>query len=395
MIAVALAHPTDLVIALLGVLPLFAALWLALLAACSADVSEPGLPTPPLFFDVVVPAHDEEAGIAATLRSLREMDWPLDLFRVVVVADNCSDRTAAIAASEGAQVLRRDDPARIGKGWALRLAFSRSVYEGRADAVVVVDADTLVSANLLRSFAARLAQGAIAVQADYRVRNALSSPRRSLAAVAFGAFHGLRSRARERLGLSCGLRGNGMCFSREALERVPYDAVSLVEDVEYGLRLAEEGVRVWSAQEAAVLGEMPQTAAGSAAQQQRWESGRRSLRKRAVADIGRALRRRDAVLFEAAADLLLPRLSMLAAATVAGLSTAVSLALTGAGGASVLVWGTAALLLCVYVARGWSLSGTGAAGLRALAVAPAFVAWKVGMLVRSRAPERWTRTPRG
>ncbi|MFL5409556.1 MAG: glycosyltransferase, partial [Myxococcales bacterium] len=254
---------------------------------------------------------------------------------------------------------------------------------------------TLVSPNLLRAFAARLALGALAVQADYRVRNALSSPRRSLAAVAFGAFHGLRSRARERLGLSCGLRGNGMCFSREALERVPYDAVSLVEDVEYGLRLAEEGVRVWSAQEAAVLGEMPQTAAGSAAQQQRWESGRRSLRKRAVADIGRALRRRDAVLFEAAADLLLPRLSMLAAATVAGLSTAVSLALTGAGGASVLVWGTAALLLCVYVARGWSLSGTGAVGLRALAAAPAFVAWKVRMLARSRAPERWTRTPRG
>ncbi|MFL5409192.1 MAG: glycosyltransferase family 2 protein, partial [Myxococcales bacterium] len=168
MIAVALAHPTDLVIALLGVLPLFAALWLALLAACSADLAGPGLPAPPLFFDVVVPAHDEEAGIAATLRSLREMDWPLDLFRVVVVADNCSDRTAAIAASEGAQVLRRDDPARIGKGWALRVAFSRSLYEARADAVVVVDADTLVSANLLRSFAARLAQGAIAVQADYR-----------------------------------------------------------------------------------------------------------------------------------------------------------------------------------------------------------------------------------
>src|SRR4051794_5000600 len=219
-IAVGLLGSLDLALALLGLLPLLAAFWLAALAACSADVPEPRVLMPAFFFDVVVPAHDEEAGIAATLRSLRAVAWPPDRFRVLVVADNCSDRTAAIAEAEGARVLRRDDQAHIGKGWALRLAFRRSLEEGRADALVVVDADTLVSTNLLRAFAARLAQGALAVQADYRVRDPLSSPRRSLAAVAFGAFHALRSRARERLGLSCGLRGNGMCFSRQALERV-------------------------------------------------------------------------------------------------------------------------------------------------------------------------------
>ena len=121
-------------------------------------------------FHVIVPAHDEAQGIAKTVTNLLGVDYPRELFEVVVVADNCTDDTAARARAAGARVFERVDRERRGKGYALAHAFEATVAEGKADAVVVVDADTVVSPNLLRAFDARLRQGAKAVQADYAVQ---------------------------------------------------------------------------------------------------------------------------------------------------------------------------------------------------------------------------------
>ena len=72
---------------------------LALLSYRSAAVATVGAPT--TRFAVVVPAHDEEAGIVATVKSLLTTDYPGDRRQVIVVADNCEDATAARAAEAG------------------------------------------------------------------------------------------------------------------------------------------------------------------------------------------------------------------------------------------------------------------------------------------------------
>ena len=113
-----------------------------------------------LRFDVIVPAHDEAAVIEAAVASLRKLDWPAESFRILVVADNCSDATAALARAAGADVIERFDTTLRGKGYALALAFQHSQARKWADAVVVVDADTQVSANLLEAFSARIETGA-------------------------------------------------------------------------------------------------------------------------------------------------------------------------------------------------------------------------------------------
>src|SRR5205823_3666605 len=102
---------------------------------------------------------------------------------------------------------------RRGKGYALAHAFEHALDDGFADAVAVVDADTSVSPNLLRAFAGRFDRGAVAAQAEYGVSNPEASWRTRLMVIALSLFHTLRSLARERLGVSAGLRGNGMAFS--------------------------------------------------------------------------------------------------------------------------------------------------------------------------------------
>jgi 1,2-diacylglycerol 3-beta-glucosyltransferase len=386
----------DAVLLLLALPVLAAAAWLALLAVLARPRPPPPEVAPRTRFAVVVPAHDEEAGIGRTVENLRAAAWPAERRRVLVVADNCSDRTAERAREAGAEVLVRTDAARRGKGYALALAFETVLREGWADAVVVVDADTLVSPNLLSAFAARLERGARALQAHYAVRDPDRSWRTRLMALAFSIFHGARSLGRERLGVSSGLRGNGMCFTPGVLAAVPHDAFSVVEDLEYGVRLGEAGIRVEYVPEAEVKGDMPATEEASRPQRRRWEGGRSTLfRTHAGRLLRRALAERDLVLFDLFMDLAVPPLTRLVALTSGGV-VASALASAWAGRPLVALWPwlAAALCLTLYVLRGARLAGPG--GLRDLLFAPAYVAWKIGLLLRRPAAPKtaWVRTPR-
>lgn len=347
---------------------------------------------------ILVPAHDEEAGIADTIRSLLSVDYPREKLELVVVADNCSDRTADVAREAGARVLLRQDTERQGKGYALRFAFDHILAEGATEALVVVDADTVVSSNLLSAFAARLVRGAQALQAHYGVRNTGESWRTRLLTIAFEAFHGVRSLARERLGLSCGLRGNGMAFTADMLRAVPHEAWSIVEDLEYGIHLAYAGYRVQYVEEARVFGQMAATEKASRSQRRRWEGGRRRMaRAHAATLLRRAWTERNAVLLDLAFDVLVPPLATTALACFLGLAaSAAALAVGVPMRVAPLLWGVAAASLAVYVARAWALSGLGARGLLDLLAAPAYIAWKLALWLW-RAPHRsrgWVRTER-
>jgi 1,2-diacylglycerol 3-beta-glucosyltransferase len=355
-------------------------------------------------FQIVIPAHDEAAGIAQTVESLAAVDYPGHLFEVVVVADNCRDDTAQRARAAGARVLERADETLRGKGYALAYAFEGCIAAGDVDAVVVVDADTLVSPNLLRAFDARLQAGAKAVQADYAVRNPDEGWRTRLMAIAFGMFHVVRSAGRENLGVSCGLRGNGMCFATALLEEVPHDAFSVVEDLEYGIRLGQHGYRVHYAGEAHVYGEMVSSEKASRSQRQRWEGGRLQMAKRhALPLLTRAIKERNPVLADLAMDVLVPPLSLLVVATVAGTAVCAGLAvIRRRPNAGLFLFGASSVFLAAYAARGWQVSGTGVRGLATLGYAPVYMVWKAslrfkGALRRTRkaAPEEWVRTARG
>jgi cellulose synthase/poly-beta-1,6-N-acetylglucosamine synthase-like glycosyltransferase len=280
----------------------------------------------------------------------------------------------------------------------LEYAFGQSLADGRADAVVVVDADSEVSPNLLRAFSARLETGAPAVQAFYGVRNPAASWRTRLMAVALGLFHMLRSLGRERLRCSTGLRGNGMCFSTAVLKEVPHQAFSIVEDLEYGVRLGMAGRRVHFAPEARVLGDMAVRGAAADVQRRRWEGGRLLMaRQFGLPVLWRGLRTRDRVLVDLGLDLLVPPLAYLAAAAVVGTGAAMAASwLAGRLLWPAWPWGVSLAALVVYVARGWWLSGTGLLGLLGLLGAPVYLVWKIGLMVspRGRSNKEWVRTPR-
>ena len=381
---------------LLGVPAAFSSGYLLLLTLFSGKAAEPAAPLRVLRFDVIVPAHDEAVLIGRVVRSLLRMDWPSAALRVVVVADNCTDDTAALARAAGADVLERHNATLRGKGYALEHAFRASLARGWADAVVIIDADSEASSNLLIACAARLQLGAHAVQVHYGVLEPRASWRTRLLCIAMAAFHRVRSRARERLGLSCGFRGNGWCVTHALLEQVPYQAFSLAEDIEYGIELGLAGHRIHYADEAFVNGEMVADAASAGTQRQRWELGRwQLLQTKTVALLRTAVKRHSPICLDLDIDLLVLPLSYVALNVVALLAIALAMSPWQTAAIPWLWVGAAcAASLVVYVLRGWQLSGMGALGLADLARAPFFLIWKVCLLLRSRGSRAWVRTPR-
>ena len=333
-------------------------------------------------FAIVIPAHNESRILGTTLASIRELDYPGELVDVFVIADNCTDRTASVAKKGNVHSLVRHDPDHWGKGYALDWGFSQILTAGHHEAFVVIDADTIVDSGFLQAVNRRLCEGARVVQGYYDVQHPSSSPVESLSYLGFVARRLLRHRGRSKLGWSSNLLGNGMCFAREILERFGWRTTSIVEDVEFGMLLQLEGVRVVFAEDAKVYAEIPSTFAGAANQRGRWDLGKlRVARKFLFRLIREFFRRRDFSCLDAAMELLIPPFPITISLMTAGF---VGFWLWGYTGLtpSLFIWLAVALNMGVYIFMCLITAQAGFKVYLSLLYAPYFVVWRLYLMIR-------------
>ncbi|HSS59984.1 MAG TPA: WecB/TagA/CpsF family glycosyltransferase [Candidatus Limnocylindrales bacterium] len=349
---------------------------------------------------VLVPAHNEEQLIARCVESLRSQSYPRHLYRIVVVADNCTDATAVAALNAGAEVMARHDLSAQGKGRALRWSMDRLLTsDPDLDAVVVVDADSIADPDLLSSLAACFEAGHEVVQGEYLVLAEDGSLRTRLGELAFLLFHRVRLSGRAALGMPASLVGNGMLFGRSTLLAHPWAAYTSVEDLEYSLNLREAGVRPAYAAHARVRGPMAPGYRAGSGQRVRWEGGRLYLaRTRILRLVKAAASRRDPSLLDAAVDLAVPPLAAFALIDVAGLGLAAAAsALRIAPGWVVATWAFAIVALAGFVLIGLRAGRAPLYLYLALLEVPRFLVWKLvayARIVGGFDPSSWERTHR-
>jgi cellulose synthase/poly-beta-1,6-N-acetylglucosamine synthase-like glycosyltransferase len=378
-----------------GLAAIVSYLLLLTVAACFAPrTTAPRQGAPTSRFVIMVPAHNEERLLPQLLLNLRQLDYPTELFAVHVVADNCSDGTAELGRQGGAIVHERFDTALKGKGYALEWLLQQIWERGDAhDAVLILDADSVISPNFLRVMDARLTRGERVIQGYYAVRQPEGAWSVGLRAVALTLLHYLRPQGRMLLGGSTGLKGNGMVFAAEILRSHRWSA-SLTEDIEYHMELILAGERATFAPDAVVWAEMPNSLRASQTQNERWEKGRMEMVKRFVPQLlGEAAKRRSFLLFDAAVEQLIPPFSVVTGASVAVLLAALALGTqTGIALAALIVLGQT-----LYVFAGLILAGAPREVYQSLLFAPAFVGWKLWLYVRlllGVKPRSWVRTAR-
>ena len=228
-------------------------------------------------YAILIAARNEEAVLPHLLDSITAQDYPKHLIRTFVVADNCTDRTAELAAAHGATVFSRFNKQQIGKGYALNYLLSRiDETEGLSnfDNFLIFDADNLLEPDYVLQIN-RVASDGYDAFCGYRNS-------KNFGANWLSAGYGLwylhdsvhMNRSRMRLGTPCAVNGTGFGFTRHLLERMGgWNFFTLTEDIEFTTWCATRGIRVGYCHDAVLYDEQPTSLSVSIRQRTRWVQG--------------------------------------------------------------------------------------------------------------------------
>jgi cellulose synthase/poly-beta-1,6-N-acetylglucosamine synthase-like glycosyltransferase len=396
--AIFLIHAALLAIALLLAIPV-----VVLFLECTAALLSPRKTTSlPKTTDaslpriaVLMPAHDEAGGIRLVLEGLLPQLSPQD--RLVVIADNCSDNTAAIAREAGAIVIERQDTDRKGKGYALDYGM-KFLEADPPEVVVLVDADCVVEEGSV----AQIVQQAIVtnqpVQAVYLMdRPTQPTAKDAVSALAFLVKNQVRPLGLGQLGFPCLLTGTGMAFPWSVLRGAKLASSNIVEDMQLAVDLSIAGHPVSFCADAKVTGILPQQERAAKSQRTRWEHGHL---KTALTQIPRllqaAIQQRRVDLVAIALDLSIPPLSLLIVLWVSVLAIAL---IAGAFGLSVGLLvsclGLEGILILISILGAWAKFGR-ELPLLSLLVVPFYILWKLPLYLTFilKPQTKWVRTER-
>jgi cellulose synthase/poly-beta-1,6-N-acetylglucosamine synthase-like glycosyltransferase len=259
---------------------------------------------------VIIPAHDESIGLLPTLNDVKAQLHSSD--RLIVVADNCSDDTAAVAASAGAEVIERNDPDRIGKGYALAYGLAY-LNDHPPEFVIFVDADCRLQTDMVPRLKLACATYKCPVQACFLMKAAEQSPiSHLLAEFAWIIKNWARPLGLFSLGLPVQLMGTGMIFPWKLIKGASLASDNLVEDLKLGLDLAAAGHAPRFYPQVVGTSEFPQSAKGTDSQRRRWIQGHVSMiRNSAPKLLLTAIITRNWPLLVLVIDLAVPPISML------------------------------------------------------------------------------------
>jgi cellulose synthase/poly-beta-1,6-N-acetylglucosamine synthase-like glycosyltransferase len=241
--------------------------------------NRPPAASPRLLF--LVPAHNEERMIESCVGSLSGLRYPADRFKVVVIADNCTDRTAALARAAGAECLERHDRTLPGKPRAIAWALTQLPVDA-FDAVIIIDADTVVDPGFGPALADAAPIAGRAFQAYFDVRNPGDSLLTRMATVLAAANYRFAYALKRRVGLNAPLLGNGMCLGTAVLATHGWKAFTIAEDWELYALYTTQGVRIESLQTAHLYAQEARSLKQSSTQRRRWTAGKLTVLGRQV-----------------------------------------------------------------------------------------------------------------
>ncbi|MBE9069189.1 glycosyltransferase [Leptolyngbya cf. ectocarpi LEGE 11479] len=345
---------------------------------------------------ILMPAHNEEAVIQATLATLTPQLTPAD--RLLVVADNCTDATAEIARQAGATVLERHNEQQRGKGYALDFGL-RHLSADAPDVVVMVDADCQVKPGAIDAISNLSLSTHRPVQATYLLEQSPQpSPKEMVSTFAFKVKNLVRPLGLRVLGQPCLLTGTGMAFPWATLKDVDLASGNIVEDMKLGLDLAIAGHAPLMCPQALVTGAQPQQDATAMTQRTRWEHGHLQTLITCVPPLlWQGLKQGRLGLIALALDLCVPPLSLLVMLWVTGaaLATVLTLGFGTTWLPAMAIYG-AGLGLFLAIGLAWAGFARQDIPMGKLLSIPLYILWKIPLYFKflSGPESQWIRTER-
>lgn len=243
-------------------------------------------------FVAIVPAHNEENVVGNLIASLKNQDYPKELYDIYVIADNCTDDTEKVAKNAGAKVFKRieEDKAKQTKGFALQLFLNKLLSNPKMDydAFCVFDADNIVDEHFISAMNEHLCQGEDVVQGYRDIKN----PSDSWISAGYAIFYWTMNRfyhlARYNAGLSPLINGTGFMVKLDAIRDTGWDTNTLTEDIEFSLKRIIQGHKLGWATDAICYDEQPIKFKPSWSQRSRWTIGHLQCMQEYTADLAKS-----------------------------------------------------------------------------------------------------------
>ena len=225
-------------------------------------------------FMAIIPAHNEEAVVANLIESLKNQNYPKELYDIYVIADNCTDRTVEVSKNAGAIVYERNHTEGRTKGHALQWFLSKKIEENADyDAFCVFDADNIVDKDFIKNMNKKLCQGEDVVQGYRDIKNPADSWISSGYAIFYWMMNRFYHLARYNLGLSPLINGTGFMVRFDVVKPNGWQTFTLTEDIEFSLQRIIAGKKLGWATDAIVYDEQPVGFKQSWSQRSRWTVG--------------------------------------------------------------------------------------------------------------------------
>lgn len=224
----------------------------------------------------ITAAYNEELVIADLIEDLKLQKYPSNLYKIFVIADNCTDKTEQIAKNKGALVFSRKNESERGKGYAIRYALEKifNDYENEKwDAICVFDADNRVSLNFLQKMNDGLCEGYEFMQGYLGTKNPRDNWITKSIWLNYIVSNRMWQNAKQQHGLSVACGGTGFCISSRLIGINGWNAFTLTEDLEVQIQLALKGVKCRWVHDAEVFDEKPRTLKIALDQRVRWLKG--------------------------------------------------------------------------------------------------------------------------
>lgn len=223
-------------------------------------------------FGVLIAARNEESVLGDLLDSLNTQTYPAELIDIYVVADNCTDRTAAVANAHGATVFERFDQTHTGKGYALDFLLRK--IRKKYDAYLVFDADNLVAPDYIQEINKTFSAGYDIVTSYRNTKNYGDNWITAGYGLWFLREAQYLNRPRASIGASCGVSGTGFLFSARILQKCGgWHFFSLTEDIEFTAHNIVNGEKIGYCPCAVFYDEQPTGFRQSIRQRTRWVQG--------------------------------------------------------------------------------------------------------------------------
>lgn len=204
-------------------------------------------------FLFVIHLRNKEQEIIKTLYSIYGLVYPANLFKLLVIADNCPEKTVEVVRKFGAIVLECNYTQGKGRQAIHQWAFEQiNHWEKKHDAVVIIKPGGLISGNFLEVMNRYFQGGSDVLQSSSFKVNEADTWRLKFSRTVWLIYNHINSLGRKRMGLGTRLMKNGMCFKTRLLKKNDIELAQIIENSDDSLPLLMKGVRIDFAPEAVV-----------------------------------------------------------------------------------------------------------------------------------------------